>query len=104
MATIVICDADGVSHYLAAEDGKTVAEIVVANDIPGVDIECAGACFCATCHGFIADEWVDKLPMMSGDEDKTLDRAENRKRSSRLLCQVRFTETLDGLHILLESD
>src|SRR3546814_17964981 len=66
------------------------------NMIPGIDADCGGACACATCHVFVADEWTSRLPPVSENEDAMLDVVEERRAGSRLSCQLKAEKALDG--------
>ena len=79
-------------------NGLTVMEGARDNGIPGIDADCGGACACSTCHVYVADEWVDRLPVMEIMEEDMLDFAwERNPVRSRLTCQLQVTDDLDGL-------
>jgi len=71
--------------------------VALRNDFEGILAECGGACSCATCHVHVAAEWVDKLPPMDDLEQEMLDFAENVNDMSRLSCQLKITQEMDGL-------
>jgi 2Fe-2S ferredoxin len=97
MAKITYIGADGTRYEVEAENGSTVMENAIRNGVPGIEAECGGACACATCHVYVADEWRaatgDPEPM----EEDMLDFAYELKPSSRLSCQIHVTDELDGL-------
>lgn len=97
MPRITYLDADGGRRDLEIDIGSTVMEGAVDNNVPGIVAECGGACACATCHAYIDDAWLDKLPPMSEMEDAMLDSALERRPNSRLSCQLEITADLDGL-------
>ena len=97
MPKIVYVEADGTRKELEVEVGYTVMEGATMNGVEGVEAECGGACSCATCHAYVDESWVPKLPKMEGMEDSMLDAAVERKANSRLTCQIEVTEELDGL-------
>jgi len=71
----------------------------------GVTAICGGLCSCATCHIFIKPEWMPKLPAPQGDEKELLVELEHYDPpTSRLSCQVDFTEALDGLELRIAQD
>ena len=97
MPKIVYIEADGTRKELEVELGYTVMEGATMNGVEGVEAECGGACSCATCHVYVDESWVRKIPAMDGMEDSMLDAAVDRKDNSRLTCQIQVTEELDGL-------
>ena len=97
MVQITFIDHSGQSRTIAADVGKTVMEVAMANNIPGIEAECGGACACATCHVYVAEEWKARLPKAESMEDDMLDFAFDVRPTSRLACQIRITDELDGL-------
>lgn len=82
-------------------EGLSVMEGAVKNGVPGIDAECGGACSCATCHVFVDPAWVHKTGERSPTEEAMLDFADGVAPNSRLSCQVRVTDALDGLVVRL---
>ena len=97
MPTIIYTASDGSRHEVEVENGYSVMEGAIDNNIEGIVAECGGACACATCHSYIDAEWLEKLPEMDDMEDSMLDAAFERKDNSRLTCQIEVTDSLDGL-------
>jgi 2Fe-2S ferredoxin len=97
MPTIIYVTTDGERHEVAVENGFSVMEGAINNNIDGIVAECGGACACATCHAYIDEKWLDKLPEMDDMEDSMLDAAFERKANSRLTCQIEVSDDLDGL-------
>ncbi|MDG1865722.1 MAG: 2Fe-2S iron-sulfur cluster-binding protein [Woeseiaceae bacterium] len=97
MPKINYITADGERHEIQVDQGYTVMEGAVNNDIDGIPAECGGACACATCHAYVDQEWLPKLPAMDDMEDSMLDAAYERRDNSRLTCQIEVTNELDGL-------
>ena len=97
MPKIIYITKDQVKHETEVDNGYTVMEGAVNNDIDGIPAECGGACACATCHAYIDDSWIDKIPEMDDMEDSMLDAAYERKDNSRLTCQIEVNDDLDGL-------
>lgn len=97
MAKITYITRDGQRHEVDVDNGYTVMEGAINNDIDGIVAECGGACACATCHSYIDENWLDKLPEMTDMEDSMLDAAYERKENSRLTCQLEVDDSLDGL-------
>lgn len=79
--------------------GHTLMEAAIDNGVAGIVAECGGACACATCHAYVAEDWLDKLPAISDMEDQMLDSVLDRRANSRLSCQIEMVESLDGLEI-----
>jgi len=97
MPKITYVTADGNRIEAKVENGYSVMEGAINNNVDGIVAECGGACACATCHGYIDEAWLDKLPAMDAMEDSMLDAAFERKENSRLTCQIEVSEELDGL-------
>lgn len=97
MPKVIYHARDGSVHEVEVADGYTVMEGAVDNNVPGIVAECGGACACATCHSYIDEQWLGKLPAMDDMEDAMLDTAEDRRSNSRLTCQIEVTGDLDGL-------
>jgi 2Fe-2S ferredoxin len=98
MAKITYVEHNGTQHEVDVPNGHTVMEGARDNNIPGIEADCGGACACSTCHVYVDPAWVDKLPARDGMEEDMLDFAyEPDKVRSRLTCQLKVTDELDGL-------
>lgn len=97
MAKITYFEHNGTRHEVTAEPGMTVMEAAVKNQVPGIEAECGGACACATCHVYVDEAWVEKTGKPQSMEEDMLDFAFDVRPTSRLSCQIRVTEALDGL-------
>jgi 2Fe-2S ferredoxin len=97
MARITYIEHAGARHVVDVKPGLSVMEGAVKNNIPGIDADCGGACACATCHVYVEDAWLAKTGERSAMEEQLLDFAENADGSSRLSCQIKVSEALDGL-------
>tara|TARA_B100000965_G_C19546970_1_gene738305 strand:+ start:441 stop:800 length:360 start_codon:yes stop_codon:yes gene_type:complete len=98
MPKITYITFSGEEHTVDVPVGLTVMEGARDNDIPGIEADCGGACACSTCHVYIADDWVEKLPAMDDIEKDMLDFAyDPNEKTSRLTCQIQVTEDLEGL-------
>ena len=97
---IFVIDQQGIEHELEAISGWRVMEIIRDYGLP-IKAECGGCCACATCHVYVDEEWVDKLPSMRDDEEEMLDEAFDVQSNSRLSCQLIMDEQYDGLRITL---
>ena len=85
------------SHTADVQNGLTVMEGAIQNNIPGIDADCGGSMACATCHVYVKEDWFDKINKKSEGEDDMLDQAYEPKKSSRLSCQIIVSDDLDGL-------
>ena len=101
MAKITFIDNEGASRTVDAEEGSTVMEAALRNDVPGIEAECGGACACATCHVYVDEAWADKTGTPTAMEESMLDFAESVEPNSRLSCQIKVTDALDGLIVRL---
>ena len=97
MAKITYIQPDGAEATVASEPGMTVMETAKKHLIEGIEAECGGACACATCHVYVADEWTEKVGKPSQMEEDMLDFAFEVRPNSRLSCQIKVSEALDGL-------
>ncbi len=97
MAKITYVEHSGKEHVVDVAPGLTVMEGARDNGIPGIEADCGGACACSTCHVYIDPAWVDRLPKKDAMEEDMLDFAFEVKPTSRLSCQIKVTEALDGL-------
>ena len=103
MAKITYITHNDEKHTVEVQNGLTVMEGAVQNDIPGIDADCGGGMACATCHVYVNDEWFDKLPSKDDGEEDMLDMAFEPKKNSRLSCQITISDELDGLIINIPS-
>ena len=103
MARIHVTDREGESLVIEGQTGVSVMETLRELD-NGVEALCGGMCSCATCHSYIDRAWFDKLPPRSPEEDELLSELEYVREYSRLTCQVRFSEDLDGLTLTVAPE
>ena len=103
MAKITYNTQDNKVHTIDVQNGLTVMEGAVQNDIPGIDADCGGGMACATCHVYVKEEWWDKLPTKEDGEEDMLDMAHEPNKFSRLSCQVIVSDELDGLVVSIPS-
>jgi 2Fe-2S ferredoxin len=97
MAKITYIEHDGTEHVVDVKTGLSVMEGAIKNNVPGIDADCGGACACATCHVYVDAGWEDKTGEKSAMEESMLDFAENVEPNSRLSCQIKVTDDLEGL-------
>ena len=103
-ATITFVHPDGRSERIGGNGVESVMQLAIAHGISEIVAECGGNAMCATCHVYVDDQWIDRLPAMTADEDSLLDgAAAERRPSSRLSCQLKLTPELDGLVLRLPN-
>ena len=103
MSKITYIEHNGKSHCINVQNGLTVMEGAIQNNIPGIDADCGGSMACATCHVYVKEEWFNKLPKKEDGEEDMLDMAFEPSKFSRLSCQIIVTDELDGLEVKLPS-
>ena len=99
MPTIIYIDHAGTERPTEVKTGLTVMEGAIKHNVPGIDADCGGACACATCHVYVDQAWMDKVGTPSAMEESMLDFAEGVEPNSRLSCQIKVTDELDGLRV-----
>jgi ferredoxin, 2Fe-2S len=97
MPKVTYIENNGKSHLIEVSNGLSVMEGAVQNNIPGIDADCGGACACATCHVYVDEKWITRLPEQESAETDMLDVAYEPNKLSRLGCQIIVTDELDGL-------
>ena len=97
MAKITYVTHNNEIQTVEVQNGLTVMEGAVQNDITGIDADCGGGMACATCHVYVKEDWLDKLPKKEDGEEDMLDMAFEPKQNSRLSCQLVVSDDLDGL-------
>ena len=103
MPKITYNTSDNKTHTSDVQNGLTVMEGAIQNDIPGIDADCGGGMSCATCHVYVNEEWLDKLPKKDDGEEDMLDMAFEPKKNSRLSCQLIVSDILEGLVVSIPS-
>ena len=97
MAKITYQEFDGTPHMVEVKNGLSVMEGAIRNNIPGIDADCGGSCACATCHVFVDEAWLGKLEPQDAQEKSMLGFAATVQANSRLACQLKVTDALNGL-------
>lgn len=97
MVKITYIDSGGTSRTVEGEVGATVMETAIRNGIPGIEAECGGACACSTCHVYVDESWREATGEPSPMEEDMLDFAYDVRPNSRLSCQMRIAQDMDGL-------
>ena len=99
MTKLTIVAFDGTSHEFDVSNGSTVMETAMRNSVPGIDAEFGGACACATCHVYVDDAWAERVGAPEPMEEDMLDFAFDVRPTSRLACQIKVTNELEGLSV-----
>jgi len=99
MPKITYKDKLGNSKTLEIDKGLSVMEGAIQNNVPGIDADCGGSMACATCHVYVEEKWLNKLPKPDEGEIDMIDMAFEPKKNSRLSCQLIVTEEMDGLEV-----
>ena len=103
MPKITYIEHNGKKHEIDVPKDLTVMEGAIQNNISGIDADCGGACACATCHVYVDEKWLNKLPKKENAEQDMLDVAFEPKKNSRLSCQIVVSDKLDGLVVKMPS-
>ena len=97
MPKITYIEQNGNSKTIEVDNGLTVMEGAVQNNIPGIDADCGGGMACATCHVYVEEKWLNKIPKAEEAEVDMIDMAYEPKKNSRLSCQIIVSDELEGL-------
>ena len=100
MPKVTYIDYQDNSKTIEVENGLTVMEGAIQNDISGIDADCGGSMACATCHVYVEEKWFDKIPKAEEAEVDMIDMAIEPKKNSRLSCQIIVSDELDGLTVM----
>ena len=103
IAKITYITHDNQKHEVEVQNGLTVMEGAVQNNIPGIDADCGGGMACATCHVYVKEDWFNKIPKKEDGEEDMLDMAFEPKTNSRLSCQIVVSDEIDGLEVNIPS-
>lgn len=102
MAKVTFIEHDGLEQVVEIPAGWTLMQGAVQHGVAGIEGECGGSCACATCHCYVDEAYLDALPPLGETEDEMLDCAASERRSnSRLSCQIKMSDSLDGIVVRL---
>lgn len=101
MTTLNITTRAGEEKCIEGREGLSVMEIIRDSGNDELLALCGGCCSCATCHVYVDEAFVDRLPAIGGDEDELLNCSSHRRIGSRLSCQIPFSAELDGLRVTI---
>ncbi len=99
MTRVTFITHDGECFEIDAEDGQSLMNAAIDNDVPGIDADCGGSCACATCHVFVDNAWIGKTGVQGEMELSMLEFAEGVQDNSRLSCQISISPELEGLTV-----
>ena len=99
MPKIIFIDKSGNSKSVEVDSGLSVMEGAIQNNIPGIDADCGGSMACATCHVYVEEKWLNKIPKAEDAEVDMIDMAHEPKKNSRLSCQIILTDDMNGLTV-----
>ena len=101
MTKINFIEFNGEEHSVEVDNGNTVMEAAIKNNVPGIDADCGGATACATCHVYVDPAWAEKTGEAEEMEKDMLDFAFDVEDNSRLSCCIKGSDELDGLTVRL---
>ena len=104
MKLVHVTTRSGDKHHLEIRDGLTLMETIREGGVDELMALCGGCCSCATCHVYVDQDFADRLPPMSDDENDLLDSSDHRVQASRLSCQIPLTAELDGLQVRIAPE
>lgn len=103
MGTVIATDREGAEHRLPAEQGLTLMEVLRDAGLP-VEAICGGQCICSTCHVYVDPEWAERLEPRGPSEQVMVEDSGHFRATSRLACQVDYTDGLDGIRLTLAPE
>ena len=104
MPRLIVVTREGETREIQGDTGLSVMEVIREAGIDELLALCGGCCSCATCHVHVDSDYADKLPPMSDDENELLAISDDRDESSRLSCQLPFTDALDGMVVTIAKE
>ena len=104
MPKIHVTDWSGTEHVIDARPGASLMEAIKHAGIADLAAICGGCCSCATCHVYVAADWLDRLPPQEEDEYELVSDTEVYRDNSRLSCQIEVTDALEGLHVIIAPE
>jgi len=104
MPTLLVTDRSGTQKPVAVEADETVMKAIRDNGFDELRALCGGFCSCATCHVYVDESAIGKLPPISEEENELLDGSNHRLTTSRLSCQIKLNSALDGLCVTIAPE
>ena len=104
MPRVWVTKRNGETREVEAKPGVSLMLNLKRGGIDEIAAICGGCASCGTCHVHVAEDWLDRLPPMQSDEDTTLSFSDWRQANSRLSCQIKVTDDLDGLTVTVAPE
>lgn len=104
MPKITFIEPDGTQQIIEAKSGTTLMEAAIHNGVNGIEADCGGVCACATCHVYIEEQWLASAGPRTDIEEAMLDLANEPRENSRLSCQVKITDSMNGLVLNIAAE
>jgi ferredoxin, 2Fe-2S len=104
MAQFTIVTREGTEQSITAATGLSLMEAIRDAGVDELLALCGGCCSCATCHVYVDPGFESALPAMSDDENDLLDSSGHRNENSRLSCQIKLDDSLDGLRVTIAAE
>ena len=104
MVTVTYFDSAGERYDRQGRVGDSVMETAVVNGVPGIEAICGGSCVCGTCHVYVEEEWLARLKPPEFMESALLDASAHVRANSRLGCQIRLSEALNGITVHIPAE
>ena len=101
MGNITFVEHDGTQHEAEIEVGKSLMQVAMDHGVPGIDADCGGVCACGTCHVILDSQWMDAAGSAQADELQMLDMTPEKVSTSRLSCQIKVSDAMNGMVVRL---
>lgn len=101
MGVINFINHAGETHQVELEVGKSLMQLAMDNGVQGIDADCGGECACGTCHVIIDSKWINAVDSVKQDELQMLEMTPEKQANSRLSCQIKVTNAMDGMEVHL---
>ena len=99
MGTIKFINHEGKQHVVELEDGKSLMQLAMDNGVQGIDADCGGECACGTCHVMVGKQWLSLVGSPNNEELQMLEMTPEKQANSRLSCQIKVTDAMDGMEV-----
>lgn len=104
MPRVVFIDHTGATREVQGPLNRSLMQVALDNSVAGILGDCGGSCSCATCHGYVDEPWASQLPPRAESEAFMLEGVPDLRANSRLCCQIKLTEALDGIVVHLPEE